>query len=77
MVSAVSEPSQDEPETSTLKVNVTEDQRLRLHTMKILSGKNVSASVREALELYFERMAEDPDGEALLAQTEELIQQRS
>lgn len=68
--------SDEEPETSTLKVNVTEDQRIRLHTLKILSGKNVSASVREALDLYFERMADDPDGKELLAETEELIRQR-
>ncbi len=63
----------DDVETQVLKVNVTEDQRMRLHTLKILSGKNVSASVREALDLFFDKMAEDPEGQELLEQTDELI----
>lgn len=63
----------DDVETQVLKVNVTEDQRMRLHTLKILSGQNVSASVREALDLFFKEMAEDPEGEKLLEQTDELI----
>lgn len=60
-------------DTQTLKVNVTEDQRMRLHTLKILTGTNVSKTVREAIDLYFEKMAEDPDGREVLAQTEELL----
>lgn len=60
-------------ETQTLKVNVTEDQRMRLHTLKILTGTNVSKTVREAIDLYFQKMAEDPDGQEVLAQTEELL----
>lgn len=65
--------SQTADETQVLKVNVTEDQRMRLHTLKILTGTNVSKSVREALNLYFEKMAEDPEGQEILAQTEEIL----
>lgn len=63
----------DDVETCTLKVNVTEDQKLRLHTMKILTGRNVSSAVREALDRFFEEMAEDPEGKELLDRTDEIL----
>lgn len=44
----------DLEEPKTLKVTLPTKLHLQLHQLKILSGQNISDTVEEALEVYFE-----------------------
>lgn len=41
-------------EPKTLKVTIPVGMHLRLHSLKILQGKNLSRTVEEALDAYFD-----------------------
>lgn len=48
-----------------LKVKIPVDFHVKLHTLKVLHGQNISSTVEQALTRYFDRLSEDPDGERL------------
>lgn len=48
-----------------LKVKIPVDFHVKLHTLKVLHGQNISATVERALTRYFDVLAEDPDGQRL------------
>lgn len=50
-------------ETSTVKLQLPQRQHLRLHCLKIMTGKTMSDIATEALARYFEE--EDLDGETI------------
>lgn len=50
----------DEPKT--LKVTLPTKLHLQLHQLKILSGQNISDTVEEALDAYFEEFRDDQGG---------------
>lgn len=56
-----------------VKVKIPVNYHIKLHSMKVLTGKQISEAVTEALGEYFERLqeADDPDAvaEELEAQT--------
>lgn len=50
------EPDMDQ--SKTLKVTLPTRMHLKLHQLKILAGKNISTTVEEALDEYFEQYRE-------------------
>lgn len=48
-----------------LKVKIPVDFHVKLHTLKVLHGQNISSTVEQALTRYFDVLSEDPDGERL------------
>ncbi len=50
----------DEPKT--LKVTLPTKLHLQLHQLKILSGQNISDTVEEALESYFDDYRDEQEG---------------
>ncbi len=46
--------TKDLDEQKTLKVTIPVGMHLRLHSLKILQGKNLSRTVEEALDAYFD-----------------------
>lgn len=46
-------------ETKEMKVKVPAEMQVRLHSLKVLTGTDISTAVTEAVEQYFERMDDD------------------
>lgn len=44
-----------------MKVKVPTEYQLKLHSMKVLTGKQISTAVTEAIELWFEEQDAMPD----------------
>lgn len=55
----IDEPKPDASRPKEVKVKIPMAQHVKLHSMKVLTGKPISDAVREALDLYF---AADPLG---------------
>lgn len=50
-------------EEKEMKVKIPVQYHLNLHSLKVLTGKNISTAVTEAIQLYFQEMSdEDVDG---------------
>lgn len=50
-------------EQKEMKVKIPVQYHLNLHSLKVLTGKNISTAVTEAVKLYFQEVAdEDMDG---------------
>lgn len=47
------EPKKDESEVREMKVRIPSDYYMKLHSLKLLTGKQISDAVTEALEMYF------------------------
>jgi hypothetical protein len=45
------------PDRKRIKVEVPSEHRLRLHRLKVLTGKNTSEAVQEAIDLYLAECA--------------------
>lgn len=57
--------ARDLEEEKELKVKIPVSFHVKLHTLKVLHGQNISATVERALTRYFDVLAEDPDGQRL------------
>ncbi len=53
----LNEPQRSEDTMKEVRVKIPVPYHVRLHTMKVLSGKLISTTVTEALEDYFQRLA--------------------
>lgn len=53
----------DLDDTKQLKAKLPIRQHLQLHQIKILEGQNLSETVRQALDDYFDRLDEDQAGD--------------
>lgn len=51
----------DLDETKTLKVTLPASLHLKLHSLKVLSGKNISETVEEAVEAHLDDEYEDEE----------------
>lgn len=47
------EPEKSEEEIREMKVRIPSDFYMKLHSLKLLTGKQISDAVTEALEMYF------------------------
>lgn len=47
------EPKKSESEIREMKVRIPSDYYMKLHSLKLLTGKQISEAVTEALEMYF------------------------
>lgn len=47
------EPKKSESEIREMKVRIPSDYYMKLHSLKLLTGKQISTAVTEALEMYF------------------------
>lgn len=52
----------DMDEEKTLKVTIPKRMHLKLHSVKILTGRNISETVEEAVQAFFDEHEELPDG---------------
>jgi predicted DNA-binding protein len=52
----------DMNESKTMKVQIPTRLHLKLHSLKILSGRTISDTVEEAVETYFEANEDVPEG---------------
>lgn len=57
------ETTSDSQGRKEMKVKVPQEYQVKLHTIKVLTGKNISAAVTEAIELYFEEGDVVPEGD--------------
>lgn len=51
----------DLDETKTLKVTLPASMHLKLHSLKVLSGKNISETVEDAVEAHLDDEYEDEE----------------
>jgi hypothetical protein len=58
-VDALSDDGTEVPDRKEIKVKIFEEQHVRLHTVKILQGQTISATMEEALGRYFEEIGDD------------------
>lgn len=47
------EPKKSDSEIREMKVRIPSDYYMKLHSLKLLTGKQISEAVTEALEMYF------------------------
>ncbi len=57
-----------------IKVKIPVSYHVKLHTLKVLRGQEISTSVETALERFFEQLAEDPRGQKLEHFSEEAVE---
>ncbi len=55
----INEHDSDLDELKEVKVKIPMGHHVKLHSMKVLTGKQISNAVTEALDLYFEEMPDD------------------
>lgn len=60
-------------EAKEIKVKIPVDFHIKLHTLKVLRGQNISSTVEIALERYFSQHAGDVDGQKYSEITEQAI----
>lgn len=48
-----------------IKVKIPVEYHVKLHTLKVLKGENISTTVEKALIRYFDNISEDPEGKRL------------
>jgi len=53
----IKEPTIDRNRSKELKVKLPVSQHLKLHSMKVLTGKQINETIQEALSAYFASMA--------------------
>lgn len=58
----------DLEERKEVRVKIPLGYHLKLHSMKVLTGKQISDTVTEALETYFEDLQGDEERSSLLAE---------
>jgi hypothetical protein len=58
-VDVMSNDGTEVPDRKEIKVKIFEEQHVRLHTVKILQGQTISATMEEALGRYFEEIGDD------------------
>jgi hypothetical protein len=58
-VDVMSDDGTEVPDRKEIKVKIFEEQHVRLHTVKILQGQTISATMEEALGRYFEEIGDD------------------
>lgn len=47
------------PDRKEIKVKIFEEQHVRLHTVKILQGQTISATMEKALGRYFDQLGDE------------------
>lgn len=52
-------------EEKEIKVKIPVEYHVKLHTLKVLKGQNISSTVEEALTRYFDILSENPEGKRL------------
>ena len=52
-------------EEKEIKVKIPVEYHVKLHTLKVLRGQNISSTVEEALTRYFDILSENPEGKRL------------
>lgn len=57
-----------------IKVKIPVAYHVKLHTLKVLRGQEISSSVEAALDRYFEQLAKDPRGRKLEHFSEEAVE---
>lgn len=60
-------------EAKEIKVKIPVDFHIKLHTLKVLRGQNISTSVEIALERYFREHGGDADGRKYAEITDQAI----
>ena len=63
----IRQPPRETGQPRILKVRLPTDMHLRLHSLKILTGKSISEAVEEALGEYFQTIQGDRTGAAAAA----------
>ncbi len=66
----IEQPKSDPTRSKEVKVKIPVGHHVKLHSMKVLTGKQISDAVTEALDLYF---ASRPMGHQELAHTLSLL----
>ncbi|PSG97159.1 hypothetical protein BRD56_06795 [Thermoplasmatales archaeon SW_10_69_26] len=56
---------EDCDEEKEIKVKIPVEYHVKLHTLKVLKGQNISSTVEQALTRYFDILSEDPEGKRL------------
>ncbi len=52
-------------EEKEIKVKIPVEYHVKLHTLKVLKGQNISSTVEKALMRYFEILSDNPEGKRL------------
>jgi len=52
-------------EEKEIKVKIPVEYHVKLHTLKVLKGQNISSTVEHALTRYFDILADNPEGKRL------------
>jgi hypothetical protein len=52
-------------EEKEIKVKIPVEYHVKLHTLKVLKGQNISLTVEQALTRYFDILSENPEGKRL------------
>lgn len=52
-------------EEKEIKVKIPVEYHVKLHTLKVLKGQNISSTVEKALMRYFDILSDDPEGKRL------------
>lgn len=52
-------------EQKEIKVKIPVEYHVKLHTLKVLKGKEISSTVENALTRYFEILSDNPEGKRL------------
>lgn len=55
----IREPKQDPARAKEVKVKIPVSHHIKLHSMKVLTGKQISDAITEALDAYFAARADD------------------
>ena len=73
----IREPKTDIARAKEVKVKIPVSHHIKLHSMKVLTGKQISDAITEALDAYFAARANDPSLDLRLPQAAAVVDRLS